>query len=128
MAKEKAVKIFQQGELNAVVMYRDLASRMKTEEDKKLLTEIAADEGRHAGILRKITNLDLQPKSGLKYLVLPVYKLCGRKVLYTIVGISEKAAGGVYRILFKAYPETRQIAADEKRHGNLLKAAKKTKK
>ncbi len=116
----QTVKTFQQSELNAVIMYRYLASKTHRRKDKQLLFGLAAEEGKHAATLKKITGESLKPEESLKRLVSPVYKIFGRKILFLILAVSEKAAGKMYRVLFKSYPETRKIAEDESRHGDLL--------
>ena len=47
---------YQQGELDGVLVYQALAKLSPNESMKKALLELAADEGRHAGILKKYTN------------------------------------------------------------------------
>lgn len=117
---QKIIK-FQQGELDAVVLYRGLADKMDNEEDKKLLLSIAADEGKHAAILKKITNADLKANDGLKKTVLFLYKIVGKKFLFKIMAKSESIAAKGYKPFFNEYPQLREIADDELRHGELLR-------
>lgn len=115
----------QQSELDAVILYKALAEKMKKESDKELMLSLAADEGRHAAILREITQQTLQPKSGLKNLTMPLYALCGKKIAFSIISKVEYAGGDTYKKFFEKYPQTKQIAADEVKHGDMLKNALK---
>lgn len=118
----------QQNELNAVLMYRALADKIKNEADKELLLSLAADEGRHAAILKEVTETVMQPKSGLAKAVPMLYRLIGKKALFSIISKIEFSAGKLYDELerknaglFEQYPKLKQLAADEKKHGELLK-------
>ena len=51
---------YQQGELDGVLVYQALAKLSPNESMKKALLELVADEGRHAGILKKYTNKILE--------------------------------------------------------------------
>ncbi len=113
---------FQQGELDAVLMYKALAEKMKTEKEKEVLLSIAADEGRHAAILRQYTKKKLEPKSTLARLLPPLYKIMGKKRLFPIVSKFEAGTVASYEPYFKKFPEIKGIAADEARHAELLKS------
>ena len=117
---EKILINFQQAELNAVVLYKGLAERIKNNEDKDLLLSIAADEGRHAAILKQYTKKQLTPKSTLKNAVVFMYKIIGKKALFSVMAKFEKSAGKLYEPYFEEYPEIKTIAADEIRHGKML--------
>ena len=62
MTNEQALLEFQQGELDAVILYRKIAAQIKNAEVASVLREIARDEGRHAAILFKLTRETLKPK------------------------------------------------------------------
>lgn len=125
MDDKKLLLAAQQSELNAVVMYKALAEKMKTESDKELMLALAADEGRHAAILKDITQEILKPKSVLKTATLPLYAVCGRKFTFLMMAKFEYAADKTYKGFFEKYPQTKQIAADETKHGDMLKQALK---
>ena len=124
----KVFNTLQQNELNAVLMYKALAEKMESDSDKELLLSLAADEGRHAGILKEITGAIMQPKSGLAKTVSALYGLIGKKALFSMISKVEFSAGKLYdeiekknAELFEQYPKLKQLAADEKKHGELLK-------
>lgn len=111
---------FQQGELDAVIMYKSLADKMNHDEDRKMLLSIAADEGKHARILKNITNTDLKAEAGLKKAVLFFYRIVGKKLLFKIISQSETNAYKSYEPYFNKFPQIKEIADDELRHGKLL--------
>ena len=57
----KVLLKLQQGELDAVLVYRKLAELASSEEEKNVLLSIAADEGRHASIIREYSKEILKP-------------------------------------------------------------------
>lgn len=123
MDEMKALLAAQQSELDAVVLYKALANKMKSKSDKELMLSLAADEGRHAAILKEITQQTLKPKSALKNLTLPLYAVLGKKIAFKIIAKVEYAGGDTYKQFFEKYPKTKEIAADETKHGNMLKEA-----
>lgn len=123
--KEKDLIPFQQQELDAVIMYRALALKMKNKQDRELLEELAACEGKHAALLKQLTGRALKPRSFLKNLVLCSYSLIGKRLLFRIMSKTEKAAYKLYMPFFNDFPITVEIAEDEIRHGeDLLKVIK----
>ena len=112
----------QQGELDAVLMYRALADAVRSEKDAAVFRQLAAEEGGHAAVFRDLSHVTLQPKK-LKSVLLPVlYKLLGRKRLYPLIAKGEYAADRSYRALAARFPETETVKRDEKRHGDAVLA------
>lgn len=118
--KEKDLLPFQQQELDAVIMYKALALKMKNMQDRELLEELAACEGKHAALLKQLTGRTLKPRSTLKNLVLCSYSVIGKKLLFRIMAQIEKAAYKSYMPFFNDFPITVEIAEDEIRHGEDL--------
>ena len=115
--ERKALLFFQQGELNAVVMYKRLAELVKDEAKKAELLKLAAEEGKHAGILKNITDdATLKPKNIMKNGVVLGYRFLGRKAVFKIVSKSERMAAKLYAKYFDVFPEVKSIADDELRH------------
>lgn len=110
----------QQTELDAVLLYQGLAKLMKTEEEKQVLLGIAADEGRHAGILKQITGADLKPKKTLAKATAVMYKIGGKRLLFPFMAKFETNSYFTYQPFFETYPQIADIASDETRHGHLL--------
>ncbi len=116
----KMLTIAQQSEVNAVLLYKSLSSFVKNDNDKKLILSIAADEGRHAAELKKITNITLKPKKTLSNLALLSYKLFGKKITFFILAKTEIAAAKVYISLSDNNAQLKQFSVDEQRHGKAL--------
>ena len=53
----------QQGELDAVLMYRALADTVKSEADAEVFRRLAAEEGGHAAVFKALTGATLKPKN-----------------------------------------------------------------
>ena len=61
--ERKALRTFQMGELSAVVMYKRLAELVKDEAMKDELLKHAAEEGKHAGILKNLSGEIVKPRN-----------------------------------------------------------------
>ncbi len=123
MAKKTDIDILiasQQTELDAVLLYQKLAELVKDEEQKKTLLSMAADEGRHAAILKGITGAELKPKDTLAKATAAMYKIGGKKLLFPFMSEFEINSFFSYKKFFTKYPEITKIASDEIRHGHLL--------
>lgn len=110
----------QQGELDAVVVYRELAKLFDHQEQKERLLAIAKDEGKHARILKEYTKTTLKPKSGKAKIVLFLYRFLGQRRAFRILMKGEKKAGKQYSLLVDKYPLIETIMNDEDRHAVFL--------
>ncbi|MBE6741150.1 MAG: rubrerythrin [Ruminococcaceae bacterium] len=120
---KKAFIGFQQGELNAVLMYRKFAEITKNPEWRELYLEAAKDEGRHAAILSKYTGETLQPKEFQANLLGFLYRIMPKKIVHFGVSKGEYAGGNGYRpYVGDKYPEISKMMEDEYRHGDIFKA------
>lgn len=127
--QKKAFLSFQQGELDAVLMYRKLAELTDDSEMKEAFLEAAKDEGRHAVICRKYTEEDLKASDGLANIISKAYKFMPRALLLRGVAIGEYKGGDSYRPYIADFPELERIMFDEYRHGDKMKSlAKRSKK
>ena len=120
-----AFVIFQQGELDAVYMYRKLAEIAKTPVEKEAFLEAAKDEGKHAAILSKYTGKDLKPDETLGNTVQKLYKFMPRRISLFGVAQGEYMGGKGYRPYTADYPELEKIMFDEYRHGDKMKSLSK---
>ena len=125
MLTEKELKTLlhaQQGELDAVLMYEALAKQADDPKDAELFRLLAAEEGRHAAVFRKLTNVALKPKR-FKAVALPaLYRVLGRKRLYPLIAQGEYAAYKSYAPVAERFPEVASVRQDENRHGDLVNA------
>lgn len=119
--EKKRLLSAQQGELNAVLMYRKFASITKDEKLKKIFLEAAADEGRHASLLAKYTEEKLQPKNTMANLLGIMYRVLPKKIIFFAMYKGEYAGGDGYKPLLDKYPEFEDMRNDEYRHGNTFK-------
>lgn len=124
MTKEQKIKLLksQQGELNAVLIYQRLAKITKHKEGKEIFSKIAADEGRHAAILRSYTNEVLKPKGTKANLVGFIYKLLGHNFVIGLLEKGELKSIDHYEPLKDEFPKIQQIIDDELRHAEMAKS------
>lgn len=111
----------QQGELNAVLIYRKLGELVKDELHKETFLKVAEDEGKHAAILKKYTGEALQPKKTKALLIATIYRLFGLKKTLQILSDGEYKAAKGYIELAEKHTDIKEIMQDEKHHGDLMK-------
>lgn len=111
----------QQGELDAVLVYRKLAELSSSEEEKNVLLSIATDEGRHASIIREYSKEILKPCNKSSEEIEAAYKNLGKDKVFEMLINAEINGGPVYEKLGEEFPRLKEIAKDEIKHGNLLK-------
>ena len=111
----------QQGELDAVLMYRALAKVVKDPEDAKVFERLASDEERHAKVFENLTGERLIPKKMKATFVPLLYHLIGKRHLYTIIAQREYGAVRSYESVAANYRTVDDIRRDEKKHGDAVK-------
>ena len=111
----------QQGELDAVLMYNELAKKVKDEKDAATFRQLAAEEGRHASVFHAYTKKVLQPKKTKAIFVPLMCSLVGKKVLYPIIAKAEYDAAKKYIQLVSVFPDVESVMNDETRHGDTVK-------
>jgi len=117
--KKQLIKA-QQGELDAVILYRTLAELIHEVENKALFLKIASDEGKHASILRKYTGENLEPKNLKSVIVTNIYKVFGIKIMLKILARGEFKAANKYSSLALKFPDIQEIIKDENLHGKSM--------
>ena len=119
--EQKLLLIFQQSELDAVKMYQVLTEKAAGEDEKQLLRGLGAIEGRHAAVLRGITGVsDLKPTDKMAKPIGLLREKLGANATYTLLALGEHGAYFLYQPLAKKYDALRQVAQDERDHGNTL--------
>lgn len=118
--KEQLLK-YQQGELDGVLVYQALAKLVENEEMKSKLLELAADEGKHAGILRKYTNETLTPSDEGAKAIAAAYKEYGNKIFAQIAEAEDKG-GDMYAPFVNDIPEAKSIIEDELKHARIARS------
>lgn len=112
----------QQGELDAVLMYKALAKTVRKENDRAVFLQLAAEEGHHASVFKNLSGKALTPKKTLAVLLPVLYRIMGRKRLYPIIAKFEYNAANTYQPVAEKYPEVESVKNDEKRHGDTVMA------
>ncbi len=110
----------QQGELDAVVMYQKLAKKMKNETIKETLLQLAAEEGRHAAVFYKLSQIKLEPKNKKANMVSCLRYFIGWKLLFKVMAKGEYDAENKYISVVKDFPVVESVKNDEHRHGDIL--------
>lgn len=110
----------QQGELDAVLMYKALAGVVKDTKDADTFRKLAAEEGHHAAVFHGLTNENLKPKKTLAILMPILYKIIGKKRLYPLIAKGEYAAAGNYAPVAEKFPVIESVRKDETRHGDIV--------
>lgn len=112
----------QQGELDAVLMYKKLAEKVKDEKDAQAFRRLSSDEQRHADVFAAMTKKSLTPNKTLSVFVPKAYAVLGKKLLYPVIAKFEYDAEKTYAPLCALFPEVQAVASDEKHHGDAIKA------
>jgi len=115
------LKIFQQGELDAVLMYRRLTELTDREDLKEAFKNAAADEGKHASIIKTMTGLKLTARPTMKAGILLVQKCLGWKCALYVLSFSEKLGGHLYKKPAQIHPVLEEVRQDEYKHSGILK-------
>lgn len=110
----------QQGEMDAVLVYRNLANVVKVKGLKEQFNLIAAEEGKHASILKTYTETVLKPKAFKSVIVLLLFRTIGLKNLVGILAKRELKASAQYETLITRFKKVKEIMADEKKHADII--------
>ena len=110
----------QQGETNAVLMYKRLAQVVKTEREREAFLQLAREEGRHASVFHAYTKQSLRPQKTMSVVLPLLYRLLGKKWLYRLIAKGEYDAAVAYEHLIADFPEVESVKNDEKRHGDIV--------
>ena len=110
----------QQGELDAVLMYKAPAKAVKSPYDAETFNRLAAEEGGHAVIFKEYTGETLRPKKTLATLLPVLYGIIGKNRLYPIIAKFEYDAAKNYEHLISDFPKVESVKNDETRHGDTV--------
>lgn len=118
--KEMLLKL-QQAELDGVVIYQKLAELEELKDIKDQLLEMAADEGRHASLIRSYTQEVLKPSSKQAEETIKLFNSVGKVKTFEMISESELKCAPMYEEIGKHFEKLKDIAKDEVKHGNMLK-------
>ncbi|MBQ6389752.1 MAG: rubrerythrin [Mogibacterium sp.] len=110
----------QQGEEDAVLMYKKLAAVVKDEADRKAFLRLADDEARHADVFRAYTGKMIKANPAKAILIPRLYKTIGREKLYPIIAKGEYDAAEKYKSVVPDFPEVETVMNDETHHGDAV--------
>jgi VIT1/CCC1 family predicted Fe2+/Mn2+ transporter len=111
---------FQQTEITEYHIYKRLAKRIKSEENAKILDQIAEDELRHYNGWKKYTNEDVKPRWFFVWFYYIVSVVFGFTFGVKLMEMGEEAAQGNYEAVSKIIPEASQYHDEEEQHENKL--------
>lgn len=120
--RSKALLRSQQGELDAVLMYRRLAETARDERDRRVFRVLAEEEQKHAEVFGAHTQAALRPKKTKAILLPLLYRVIGKKRLYPLIAKGEYDAAAKYEHLIPDFPEAAKVRDDETHHGNMIMA------
>ena len=116
----KKVIIFQQTEITEYHIYKRLAQRIKSQENAKILDQIAEDELRHYNGWKKYTNEEVQPRWFFVWFYTTVSLLFGFTFGVKLMEQGEQAAQGNYEEVAKEIPEAAKYQHEENTHEEQL--------
>ncbi|MBR4767086.1 MAG: rubrerythrin [Clostridia bacterium] len=120
---------FQQGELNAVLMYRKFADITKNSAFRDAYLEAAKDEGRHAAVISGYTGETLKPKPFQANALGILYRILPKKIIHFGIAQGEYAGGNGYKpYIGEEYPEIEGLMKDEYKHGDRFRNLSKRRK
>lgn len=112
----KKVLEAQQNEITEYHIYLKLADRIKDQENKKILKDIAGDELKHYEFWKSISKKDIRPRRWQIKKFTWVVRLLGLTFGIKLMEKGESDAQEMYEELEKHIPESRSIIEDEDKH------------
>lgn len=110
----------QQGEVDAVFMYKRLARKAKRLDEMEAFIRLAKDEARHADVFKVYTQKELRPFPAKGILVPLMYRFLGREKTFPIIAKAEYDAAKKYEDVVPDFPEVEEVMNDEVHHGDAV--------
>ncbi|MEG1615195.1 MAG: VIT1/CCC1 family protein, partial [Oscillospiraceae bacterium] len=112
----KTILKLQKNEVKGYLVYGNIANRIKDEENKKVLLQIANDEKAHAEVWEKVTGISVKvsPITVWFYSILSV--ILGFTFTIKFMERGEFSDNKAYLNISKEFPQAKQIALDEEKH------------
>lgn len=111
---------FQQTEITEHHIYKQLASRINSPENAKVLSQIADDEMRHYKGWKKYTNQDVEPRWLSVWFYTTVSMIFGFTFGVKLMEMGEEAAQGNYAAIRQEIPEAEKYEREEDAHEQQL--------
>ncbi len=112
----KKVILFQQTEITEYHIYKKLAARIKSQENAKILDQIAEDELRHYNGWKQYTQEEVQPRWFFVWFYYTVSLVFGFTFGVKLMEMGEEAAQVNYAAVTKEIPEAAKYQQDENAH------------
>jgi len=116
----KKVILFQQTEITEYHIYKRLSKRIKSEENAKILDQIAEDELRHYKGWKEYTKEEVQPRWFFVWFYYIVGIVFGFTFGVKLMEMGEQAAQKNYADVAKVIPEATKYQAEEDKHEHQL--------
>lgn len=116
----KKVILFQQTEITEYHIYKRLAQRIKSEENAKILGQIAEDELRHYNGWKEYTQEDVQPRWFFVWFYYIVSMAFGFTFGIKLMEQGEEAAQSNYEAVSNVIPEAAKYQNEEDQHEQQL--------
>jgi len=110
----------QQGEADAVLMYRKLADKVSDEADRKAFLRLADDEARHESVFLAYTGKSVKANPAKSIVVPAMYKMLGKEKTYPVIAKGEYEAADKYKDVVRGFPEVEEVLNDEVHHGDAV--------
>lgn len=111
---------FQKNEITEHHIYENLSKRVEGVKNRRIITQIAADELRHYHAWKKLTGRDVAPNRLLVWFYSTVSMLFGFTFGIKLMESGEQMARDAYERLAVSMPEVGAIARDEEEHEQAL--------
>lgn len=116
----KKVVLFQQTEITEYHIYKRLAKRIRSEENAKILDQIAEDELRHYNGWKQYTNEDIKPRWFFVWFYYLVSMVFGFTFGVKLMELGEERAQVNYEAVSRTIPEAKQYHDEEDKHEHEL--------
>ncbi len=120
MDRDSAILEMQKGEITEHRIYLALAKRTKDAKNRKILEEIAGDELKHYGMLKKITGRDVSHDALAEAWYTLISSVFGLSFGLKLMENGELKAQLNYGTLMKEWPELEAMLKDEEKHEEYL--------
>jgi len=110
------IRKMQQNELTESVIYTEIASFAKGEENKKTLLRLAAEEKAHYEIWKKYTGEEMKPQKGKIFKFKLIARILGFTFAVKLMENGEEGAQKEYQLLLDEVPESAAIRQQEEEH------------
>ena len=116
----RAIIRAQKQEQTEYIIYQHLSRHAKKDDNKKLLSDIAAEEKKHYNFWKKYTNKAQKEKKGMVWFYTTLSKLLGVTFAVKLMEKVERNAQELYREIKSEVPEANKIIQDEEKHEDTL--------